>query len=258
MPELSALEDFVPQTHSYCVLSSHSDDAALSVAGTLKFLTATGKDLALITCFSKSAFSGMDASSGVESVTRIRKAEDRAFARLLSDDCAAIWIDLPDAPLRGVDLGDLFTSRDLGETDRALASVLANSLASVLDPSSTLLVPLAIGSHIDHLIVRCAGFLLFERGFSELVFYEDLPYAAPYQLKTLNAVVARIANQSCVSLSPRSVAYPGLAEFKKRALKCYDSQISDGWVEDALLHARKFQGPHLETERVWQVSRATL
>jgi LmbE family N-acetylglucosaminyl deacetylase len=240
---------------SYCVLSPHSDDAALSIAGTMKLLVAGGKRVTLVTCFSKSSFSTLGVCD-VEAVSNIRKNEDVAFINLLSPICQAIWIDLPDAPLRGVALDALFVSRALVEYEEALARELADRLRTLLPPASTVFLPLGIGSHVDHLIVREAALSLMEHRFRFLAFYEDLPYASPYSLKALNAIIKRLAQKRGWMLQPFHVWFPGMEDFKRAAMACYTSQGVADWVDATMFHAAKFESPYACAERVWKIESA--
>jgi len=243
-----------PATPSCTVLSPHSDDAALSLSGTLRWLAARGETLEVLTCFSMSAFAGNASVHGAEAVTRLRREEDRAFVRMVDARCAAAWLDFPDAPLRGVPYDALFSSQELTEEGQHLAATLAASLQARLDPSCALFVPLGFGSHIDHLIVRSAGLQLLERGFSRVFLYEDLPYAALYPLPALNAVVSRTAGRLGIDLTPRRISIPQLGGFKAAALDCYPSQVSHDWIDGVLAHARKFATDGGEAEQIWQVN----
>jgi len=186
-------------------------------------------------------------------VTRLRKDEDRAFIRSVSPAfCKPLWLDLPDAPLRGIGFDELFTSDELSGSDHTLASQIASSVQQLDPPPCEVFASLGFGSHVDHVIVRCAALQLLRLGF-RVTFYEDLPYAAPYSVKTLDVIVRLTARRFGLAFSAARVSLPGFAEFKTSALQCYPSQVSAAWIDDVLEHARKYSGTQGGAERIWRV-----
>jgi LmbE family N-acetylglucosaminyl deacetylase len=108
---------------------------------------------------------------------------------------------------------------EIHPSEEALISELVERIRALpLVPGDTLYTPLAVGSHVDHRIVRQAA----ERSERPLTYYEDFPYA-----EDLAAVDAALAGGDwqveLLSLSKEAL------ETKIAAIACYHSQITTFW-----------------------------
>jgi LmbE family N-acetylglucosaminyl deacetylase len=200
-------------------VSPHPDDTALSCGGRVLRLAGQGEEVAIVTVFSGSGpydrltpyqrlalgFGSQDrwapgvplepagdrtagedtrargeGPSGLETVPTpyeimsLRRDEDRAYARFAG--ASLVELNLADAVFRGY-VGD---DQLLGEprTDDPAPVRELRSVVRGLAPSLVYL-PLAVGGHVDHRLVRRAGMALLTAAIDPAAvrFYEDFPYA---------------------------------------------------------------------------------
>jgi LmbE family N-acetylglucosaminyl deacetylase len=252
-----ALANYRGPASRLIVLAPHSDDAAFSVAGILRHWLGRSGKATILTCFSRSAYAPRLLLRGADRVSRIRKQEDAAFGAWLPPGCETVWLDWSDAALRGgPDTADVCTSRPLSALELGLAAQLADVLRATVDPMSLVLVPLGLGAHVDHCIVREAGLSLAAAGLTSLFFYEDLPYAAAYALPALHRWIASFSWSRMLNVEPWHVGFADLIDCKQRAALCYPSQVTGKAVARIVGHARRLDPSGPGAERVWLLSYA--
>lgn len=154
------------------VVSPHLDDAVLSIPGFIRSFIRHGQPIVVLTVCSHG-----------DDTHRTRRAEDLAALAILG--ATPLHLGLLDAPWRrGVPPS--FRDLVLGEPDPADAAAVTGPLLEcihTLAPDRVLL-PLAVGEHLDHRIVHAIHPALTTR----LGFYEDQPYA-----RIQHAVQARLS-----------------------------------------------------------------
>ena len=116
-----------------------------------------------------------------------------------------------------------------------------------LGSSGHLYVPLAVGGHVDHRIVRRAA----EQSGARLTYYEDFPYAEDAESVT-TAIGNRAWNPEVVTLSEEAL------RTKVAALARYRSQVSTFWQgsEEMAASVRGYAerlGGEAPAERYWRV-----
>jgi LmbE family N-acetylglucosaminyl deacetylase len=170
-PELAGREVF---------LSPHADDAVWSCGGRIAALAAAGRRVLLVTCFD----GGTPPEPGptVEPWRHtlrpaLRRGEDQLAARALGVE--RVSLGLIEAGLRRGRSGFHYPSLEavLGSPvadDGPLVPRLAEALRSWLRPEDRLHVPVAQGSHVDHVLVRRAAELLSSACSRD--YYEEFPY----------------------------------------------------------------------------------
>jgi LmbE family N-acetylglucosaminyl deacetylase len=250
-------------------LSPHLDDAVLSCGATIRAHTARGgRALVATLC----AASPTDASptdyaeelrtrwGGAQDPVQVRRNEDRDAVALLGAE--ALNLDFMDCVYR-VDgrTGEVMypTERsifgDVQPAEAGLAAEMRVALdgAGVLAPGGCILAPLAVGHHVDHLIVRQVAERLAAAGY-RVLYYEDFPYAGDSQ-----AVATALAQ--CAGQDWRQVLECVTADelaAKCEAIACYRSQLSTFWADDAAMRAfvhRQAQTHHGElVERYWEAA----
>jgi LmbE family N-acetylglucosaminyl deacetylase len=172
-------------------LSPHFDDAALSCGGTMAQLGRLGAPVVVATIFGGKPDYGQLSPfaqsiharplAGADPID-LRVAEEREALAILHAhshlypylDCI-YRRDLAEGRWLYDSEGALFGPLD--RADDTLVADLSRTLAR-LAPSAELCrfyAPLAIGSHVDHQLVRQAAFRLLEAG-HDVRFYEDYPY----------------------------------------------------------------------------------
>jgi LmbE family N-acetylglucosaminyl deacetylase len=250
--EDSSVLSIVGHNSRVVVLSPHSDDAALSLAGTLKILADEAVAITILTCFSYSAGLTNQNPGHPDDVTRLRKEEDIIFRNLVSDRIRLEWLDLPDAPLRGHSLESLFLGSGFKNQDFAAKASILKFLNSVNCENSYLFAPLAIGGHIDHRIARQVGMHLLLSGSHSIVFYEDLPYAGAFTLEDIEQYIQLLAQYNRRIPQAHVYSFQGISEFKRMAAACYPSQVCDYWLRLISEHNSRIGSPLEGGERVWR------
>jgi LmbE family N-acetylglucosaminyl deacetylase len=161
------------------VLSPHLDDGILSCGGRIAKITAGGGRALIVTFFTgEPTLAEIPASLRRFCDYRERKAEDSRAAAVLGADVR--WLDFVERAFRPPSLPgfqavfrtpplDQQALAELEQVEAAIAELLAEH------PSAEVLAPLAVGHHIDHVVLFLAAVrqLLAQQAFDRLRFYED-------------------------------------------------------------------------------------
>lgn len=240
------------------VLSPHRDDAAFSLGLAIEAWLGAGHRVEVLNCFTQSEYAPY---SDVESlhgndrrsfVSAVRRREDIAWNKLVGGKLKITDLDLLDAPLRLACAVDDVLTIEIRPGDRAVARIAGalKKLADRAEPGQTALVlPLAVGGHIDHRVVHQAALEVLAEATLPMAFYEDLPYAArPGAAETIEARAAATG----LALTPcfTQGASDDVAESKRRKhriAECYDSQIDNDIAWQLALFAERYGG----RERMW-------
>lgn len=175
-------------------LSPHLDDAALSCGGHMLATLAAGIGAQVVNVF-----------AGLPNYTRLSAYAQRQhakwgnpadpYAARRAEDAAALaaigvgvenWDNLdaiyrpPGGPFLYNNHDEVFGPIHPDERDYPAALAARCDALAVDLPGATWFAPLAVGGHVDHRIVRDAGFILHAHG-HRVEFYEDFPYAAGWQ-----------------------------------------------------------------------------
>ena len=214
------------------ILSPHPDDAALSVAHLL--LASHGESVMVVDVFSQTAWWRLSDSAGdLEEIQRVRFAEEQLMARMANVKLRVLG--LPEALLRGRNISEISTS-EIDHRDHDVIAKLTDAIKklAVDHPRAHWYVPMAVGGHLDHRIVKdAASCALKDAGVRSIFFYEDLFYAAE--------------NQSPLSggeLKPVDM------KWKLELCRVYWSQFSSGRVKVLQDYAQHL-GNGQAVERVW-------
>lgn len=163
------------------ILSPHRDDAALSLALAIEGWLATGHRVTVLGVFTRSLnapFSDADTvhpNDLLSYVSAMRRREDAEFLKLMPA-LRMVDLNLKDAPLRlRCSVDDLYTLGSSAD-DTAIAKIQkALARLAAEQPIDAVLLPLALGHHVDHLVVRNSA--LAFANVHACAFYEDLPDA---------------------------------------------------------------------------------
>jgi hypothetical protein len=207
-------------------ISPHLDDAVLSAGGLIYEQARAGDRVEIWTIFS-----GFPADAGLSSFARslhaewgmgsaeqavsARRSEDLLAARMVG--AAAVHFDFLDCIYRRGANGeylyqDVFVPPHAEEA--GLAGQIVESVSARMAPGDQLVCQLAIGSHIDHVLVRRS----IELAGRPLFFIQDFPY-----LITFPEDLAR--KTTGLKGSIRAVSARGLKTWQE-AVAVYRSQIS--------------------------------
>ena len=191
-------------------LSPHLDDAAFSAGATLARLAGRGWRVVVATVFTGNVARPegfalacqLDKGLPPEAdYMAIRRAEDEAACAALGAE--AVHLPHLEAPHRGYeDALALFAGVRAG--DEAGAAV-AGSVAEALDRyrPALLLLPRAVGGHVDHVVVRRAVQRV-ERALPRTLFWTDWPYASreaprdPFAVQDAGRRVLDVPTASCL------------------------------------------------------------
>jgi LmbE family N-acetylglucosaminyl deacetylase len=225
------------QLYQRIYLSPHLDDAALSCGGLIYQQHQAGLSVLVVTVMAGDAPSVGKSSPIVDELhTRwgldnnpnpatARRAEDRAALSILQADlCHWEWPEC--VYRRHPTSGDFLYPSEASlwdavhPTEKELSARIARHLADLpLASGGRVYVPLTVGGHIDHHLVRQAAEIWGAPG-GELIYFEEYPYAEhPDAL----AAVLRGGDGWQAELVPLDA---DAMEAKTTAVAYYDSQIS--------------------------------
>jgi LmbE family N-acetylglucosaminyl deacetylase len=165
-------------------------------------------------------------------LTAARRLEDERYAYFA--EASIVFLDLPDAVFRGYE-GDHQLLGPPRPDDRAPIDILVREIAR-LEPQRVYL-PLGIGNHVDHQLVREAGLALLRLPDRWLmpgpeyagivVFYEDFPYAWWNDFQQLGDLPgdALAGLPAGVALTPEYADISDTVERKIMGLTLYESQL---------------------------------
>ncbi|MGA7194457.1 MAG: PIG-L family deacetylase [Anaerolineales bacterium] len=168
--------------------SPHLDDAVLSAGGWIYDQTQAGHSVEIwtfmcgfpegaeLTDFAKHLHQLWGTTSAEETI-RVRRAEDLKAAAMVG--AKAVHFDFLDCIYRRGKDGD-FLYRDAiirpNPAEADLPAQIAQTMIAWLKPDDFVIAQLAIGGHVDHLIVRSAAELLHR----SMVWAVDIPYLLNY------------------------------------------------------------------------------
>jgi LmbE family N-acetylglucosaminyl deacetylase len=233
--------------NNWIYLSPHFDDAAYSCGGLIWEQVHAGMKVEIWTIcagsipdrplspFARELHSRWN--TGPEAVSARFEEDRRACHRLGAE---SRYMDIPDCIYRFRKLADGEQPLIQGESDLTgtnpeedLIAELAARLASELPPKTTVVSPVALGSHVDHLLTRAAA----EASGYPLYYYPDYPYVlrCPNELAELECGVWKRIS------APVSSA--GLAAWQD-AVVSYQSQINTFWssADEAALSVKNYWG----------------
>ncbi|HEX7288917.1 MAG TPA: PIG-L family deacetylase [Candidatus Angelobacter sp.] len=226
------------------VVSPHCDDAAFSLAATLKLLVSAGSTVRIVNCFTFSRFAPFAGPQrNLTAMTR-RRHEEEVFLHHLGGNSRSDDLGFLDAPARsGGGLRGIL-ARNLSPQEAAeLIRVLGETLEDLADDAAVL-APLALGNHSDHYLARQAALARYHG--RPIAFYEDLPYAAAASEGQIETTVRQTEELCGGELQPLLVHWPGDTEWKRQCCSVYKSQVSAAGVKKIVDYMSKNKG-----ERLW-------
>ena len=231
------------------IVSSHREDAALSLGLAVGVWLAQGHAVEVVNCFTRSEdapYSDADsvhANDRMSFVSALRKREDEAWQKLYrSAKLTLTDLNLKDAPLRLHCAREEVGSVAVNEADKTFAKI-----AKALERSraAAVVFPLGVGGDVDHRTAMQAA----ATWLGPVAFYEDQPYAAePGAL--MEEAVRTVEQRLGGVLEP---VFAGGAEVeaavarKRRLALCYVSQLEDAQVERVAEFCVGYGG----RERLW-------
>lgn len=223
------------------VISSHMDDAALSLGSAL-LAGSLGKEPTIVNVFSRSNYTIDNAGTGdVEVITEIRKAEEMRACQLMRANVE--FLDFEEVLVRGVVKANELLKKRFNPARDPIYGRVAETLTALVETVMPAIVifPLAPGGHVEHRLLNHIGRDFLSSGKTNIAFYEDLPYASTTTIRKIERVARRL-NRNLVSF-----ALPGVEIEKKISLlKIYESQMREKDLSMIRRH-HAFRGD----ERLW-------
>ena len=243
------------------ILSPHRDDAAFSLSIAITNWLTARHTVTILNIFTRSRYAPYSDAAFVHEndelsyVTAMRLREDEAFLRRITQNLPKglkkhlhmADLNLKDAPIRlRIPLEEV-TDTPVNPADHSIEKIRkAITKQSEAGTMEALVVPAALGNHIDHLTVREAA-----QPFTANIptaYYEDLPYATTHPSAATDLEALReAAIERNDPLIPITYQIESAIEIKRKLVLNYASQID---VETGTLigdFAQRYNGG----ERLW-------
>ena len=223
------------------ILSPHRDDAAFSLAIAITNWLTARHTVTILNVFTRSRYAPYSDAGFVHEndelsyVSAMRLREDELFVRRIAEtlpkgltsNLHMVDLNLKDAPIRlRVPLEEL-SDTAVNPADSAMEKIRkALAKQSEAGAMEALVLPAAVGKHVDHLTVREAAM-----PFTSTIpsaFYEDLPYATTHPSAATDLESLRDSfDQRNEPLSPVLYQIDLAVERKRKLILGYASQIDD-------------------------------
>lgn len=223
------------------ILAPHMDDSMLCLGGWL--LQNKHNNVDIITIFN-TAWSCIDLD--MEKLNDINKCEnEKVFERI---KCRLEYWDYPEALARGYrNWNDVIDN----EKDTNLYNLIYERLDKIFSTNyySAVFFPMAIGKHVDHILVfNIINELLKTNTYtSSFYLYEDMPYAYYVDVSQYLSEITKY-----FELEEHLFDVSAEVKIKKELLSIYKSQITKKDIEVTSLYAQSIR-PQKYIERVWEI-----
>lgn len=211
------------------VISPHLDDVALSLSGMIAKTYKTNEYFVL-DIFGHQEYTLYQKFTNA---LNYLESEEKTFWSFL--DIKGKICGFYDAPLRKVYsqeliIGSCFSAVEIIKNERGLYKKIFDIINLIMSKNvyDTVVLPMGIGNHIDHILVREAGINCCKRYNSNLLFFRDMPYSLSYP-SNIN-----LQNAFGVSSEKIAVDITDYIHIKEDALKIYQSQITKKNIEAVL------------------------
>ena len=229
-----------PKIMRWIYLSPHFDDAVLSCGGLIYEQTRQGNRAEIWTIlagdpppgplseFARQNHALWGVASGEQTVA-MRRVEDEAAASLVG--AYLLHFDIPDCIYRRSPKGEyLYTETvitSLHPADRNLPKRIAAALRTKLRKDDRLVCPLALGGHVDHVLVRQAAEALHR----PLFYYADVPYVLNNPQTLEPAITAFESQFHQVSETSLDAWLEGVAAYRSQVDSLFKGE---GTLSDAI------------------------
>jgi LmbE family N-acetylglucosaminyl deacetylase len=234
------------------VLSPHRDDAAFSLSLSIAHWLSAGHTVTILNVFTRSLYAPYsDAESVHENdrlswVSAMRKREDEAFLKQIPG-ASMIDLNIKDAPIRLHCDASIVCDMDVDPNDSATPKI-NKAVGKQIETPHALVIPLGLGHHVDHRVVRDATLPLTPN--VPCAFYEELPYATRQGvLVDLSRFREDTEHRFHEDLHPVLChgTHTRPAEHKRRIALLYSSQIDSELADTIANVSHRYRGG----ERIW-------
>ena len=233
-PEQNLLET---PLRRWIFVSPHFDDAVLSCGGLISDLTRQGTPVEIWTVCAGDLPPGKISAlaEGWNNKWKLRNTDEIMALRRLEDSVAiatvgasAVYLPIPDCIYRKTIFGCFLYPRKIYTSINPFELTITFRVASLfkaqLNAQDTVVSPLAISGHVDHIMTRKS----LERLGKQLLYYADIPY-----LLRNPDYLAKKTNGMTAELYP--VSDSGLRAWQD-GIAAYASQISMLFTNNAIMH----------------------
>ncbi len=243
------------------ILSPHRDDAAFSLSIAITHWLTARHTVTILNVFTRSRYAPYSDAGFVHEndelsyVTAMRLREDEAFLRRITQNLPKglknrlnmADLNLKDAPIRlRIPLEEV-SDTPVNPADSAIEKI-RKALTKQFEAGTmeALVVPAALGNHVDHLTVREAA-----QPFAAnlpTAYYEDLPYATTHPSAATDLGTLReAATERNDPLTPVAYQLESAIQLKRKLVLGYASQIDDETGTLIAGFAERYNGG----ERLW-------
>jgi LmbE family N-acetylglucosaminyl deacetylase len=243
------------------ILSPHRDDAAFSLSIAITHWLTARHTVTILNVFTRSRYAPYSDAGFVHEndelsyVTAMRLREDEAFLRRITQSLPKglknhvhmADLNLKDAPIRlRIPLEEV-SDTPVNPADSAIEKIRkALTKQSEAGAMEALVIPAALGNHVDHLTVRKAA-----QPFTAnlpTAFYEDLPYATTHPSAATDLEALReAAMERNDPLTSATYQFESAIQLKRKLVLGYASQIDDETGTLIANFAERYNGG----ERLW-------
>jgi len=253
--------------YQHIFLSPHFDDAVYSCGGFIYDLAQFGADVRVITVLGGNLSDVVPDTPIIRDLHSRWQAGDNPIKTRQTEDINALkhlGVDVEqwqyhDCVYRTYDVKALYPSEESLFSDVHVNDPLLNALDNqvdnlILTKQTILYVPLAVGHHVDHVLIRDWAINLWEKKGCDLYFYTDYPYLRD------NEAIDNAFRDMKEHGDPAHVVFPESTMIKRlQAMRYYASQTSTFWKSDAEMEEetrRMFRHEEQENqyvERYWKI-----
>jgi LmbE family N-acetylglucosaminyl deacetylase len=213
-------------------ISPHFDDAVLSCGGLIWEQTQKGKHVEIWTVCAGDAPPGplsmlakvCHFQWGLETAVEVvaaRSLENQEAVTLLGAE--TVNFSIPDCIYRRSPTGELLYPEDvfvpIHPIEKKLDAEIAATLTSELQPDDTIVSPLAIGGHLDHILARHAA----EHLDRPISYYADIPYLINHPEMLVPATRALKETLYPISDKGLGVWQSGIAAYATQILMLFET-----------------------------------
>lgn len=220
---------------TWVYLSPHFDDAALSCGGLIWEQTRASLKTAIWTVCAGDPPPGSLSPFAQELHSRWQAEENAPARRKIEDISSCLRLgsgyrhfSIPDCIYRrNPQTGAFMYAQEaalngfLDQGDTCIIQELAQELLAAIPADTTVVCPLALGSHVDHQLTRLAA----EQTGLKLCYYTDFPYVLRSQAQLEQMIASGWDSQTF------PVSAEGLAAWQE-SIRAHRSQISTFWSSD--------------------------
>ncbi len=240
------------------IFSPHRGSAAMALPVAIAHWLSQGHRVTLLTVFSRSLeapFSDADTvhpNDRLTYVSAMRRKEDEQFQRL-HPKLIMLDLNLKEAAIRHrISAEDTF-SLPASPADTAVEKIqkaLAKLASGPASAVQSLVLPLGLGEHLDHRVVRDAVLSAERSRELPIAFYEDQPFAAQMsktQTQEPRVALPRLADFDLSRYQPRLVGSENARSIRAKTLALYASQLDEQLAAETIAGA----ATHQDSDRIW-------